>query len=169
MGGQASADQPHAASTSAAGAQSLTRHRPLDDHGSETGLPVSWRPSRSLGCSSHRVRARVAGSYRASQRSLAGMFAADHGRAVPISGSGSPNRASSSAASAVARVSCQVSAGRTGAPAASTRTSVGVCPHRPTAATAQRSAPVCRSAAASAPDQASGSCSTWPAAPRAVG
>ena len=97
------------------------------------------------------------------------MFAADHGRAVPISGSGSPNRASSSAASAVARVSCQVSAGRTGTPAASTGTSVGVCPHRPTAVTPRRSAPVRRSAAASAPDQAAGSCSTCPAPSRAVG
>jgi hypothetical protein len=163
IGGQASAGQPHASSTSAAGAPSVTRQMPFDDQGSDAGLPVSCRPTRSFGCSSHRVRCRVAGSCRASQSSLAGMFAADQGRAVPISGSGSPKRAFSSAASAVARVSCQVSAGRTGLPAASTGTSVGVWPQSPTAVTRRRSAPVRRSALASARDQALGSCSTWPA------
>ena len=140
-GGQAPEGQPHAASTSTAGAPSVTRQMPLDDQGSEAGLPVSQRPTRSLGCSSHRVRGTVSGSCLASQASLAGRFAADQGSAVPISGSGSPNRAASSAASAVARVSCQVSAARTGRPAASTGTSVGVWPHSPTAVTSLRSAP----------------------------
>ena len=59
----------------------------------------------------------MSGSCLASQASLAGRFAADQGSAVPISGSGLPNRSASSAASAVARVSCQVSAARTGRPA----------------------------------------------------
>ena len=141
VGGQTSEGQPHASSTATAGAPSVTRQMPLDDQGSDAGLPVSHRPTRSFGCSSHRVRRTVSGSCLASQASLAGRFAADQGSAVPISGSGSPNRAASSAASAAARVSCQVSAARTGRPAASTGTSVGVWPHSPTAVTSRKSAP----------------------------
>ena len=167
-GGQARAGQPHASSTETAGPPSVTRQMPLDDQGSDAGLPVSAIPMRSFGCSSHRVRRTVSGSCLASQASLAGMFAADQGSAVPISASGSPNRAASSAASAVARVSCQVSADLTGRPAASTGTSVGVWPHRPTAATSLRSAPTRRSATASARNQAAGSCSTRPSPPRSV-
>jgi len=115
-GGQAFSGQPHAASTSVAGAPSVIRQMPLDDQGSDAGLPVSAIPMRSFGCSSHRVRRTVSGSCRASQASLAGRLAAAQGSSVPISGSGSPNLAASSAASAVARVSCQVSADRTGRP-----------------------------------------------------
>ena len=170
-GGQTPEGHPHASSTGSTGAPSVTRQMPLDDQGSEAVLPVSHRPTRSLGCSSHRVRRTVSGSCLASQASLAGRFAADQGSAVPMSGSGSPNRSASSAASAVARVSCQVSAAQTGRPAASTGISVGVWPHSPTAVTSRRSAPCAisrRSAAASARDQAAGSCSTRPPSARTV-
>ena len=55
--------------------------------------------------------------------------------------------------------------------AASTGISVGVWPHSPTAVTSLRSAPCAmsrRSAAASARDQAAGSCSTRPCPARTV-
>jgi hypothetical protein len=44
IGGQARSAQPHAASISAAGEPSPTRQMPLDDQGSDAGLPVSCIP-----------------------------------------------------------------------------------------------------------------------------
>src|SRR6266496_2307125 len=69
-GGQAPEGQPHAESTATAGAPSVTRQMPLDDQGSEAALPVSHRPTRSFGCSSHRVRSEEHTSELQSRRDL---------------------------------------------------------------------------------------------------
>src|SRR3954454_9838986 len=71
-GGATSGANPTRPSTPAAGSDVNTWQRPLLDHGSESGEPVSRSPTESLGWRTKRVRATVSGSCLDSQRSLAG-------------------------------------------------------------------------------------------------
>ena len=118
--------------------------------------PVSRSPRKSHVARYQHVAAATAGSFRSTQ-SAAGSPASDQ-PARPVA-------AASSAASAVARESCQMIAGRVGRPAASTATSVGPWPSTATAMTSAAAGDVSRRTdVASAPHHASGSCSARPVA-----
>ena len=99
-------------------------------------------------------RRRDAGSWRSTQ-SAAGR--------PPSAQPRTPVASASSSASAVARVSRNVIAGRVASPRASTATSVGPCPSTPIATTSARSAArSARTALTTADHQAPGSCSAQP-------